>query len=106
QAVIAEMQACEEALLHKDFRDCPAALEVLLADDFEEVSSRGQVTSRRSVVNWLLHKDPVARWQLNDLSVLLLTPELRLVRYKAKQILPQASAGLGALHSSLWCFSQ
>jgi hypothetical protein len=99
------MQACEEALLHTDFSRDPPALERMLTADFEEISSSGRLSDRQAVAQWLLHKDPAARWHLQELAVTELTPVLRLVRYHAKQILPVASAGSGALHSSLWRFS-
>jgi hypothetical protein len=70
-----------------------------------EVSSNGIVSSRDSVVKWLRGKDPLARWQLSDLSATELAPDLRLVRYHAKQTAPQASTSKGALHCSLWCFN-
>ena len=101
-----EMRDYEEALLHRDFSGNPAALEEFLCSDFEEISATGHLSSRQAVLDWLLRKDPGARWQLGDLSVTQLAPGLRLVRYEARQILPQPSAGKGARHSSLWCFDQ
>ncbi len=103
---VAEMQACEEGLLHNDFRGSRPVLEKFLADDFLEVSSSGLVSTRNSVVDWLLHKDPHARWQFRDLTVLELAHDLRLVRYHAQQIAPIPSAGNGALHCSLWHYNE
>lgn len=101
----AEMLACEEALLHTDFSRNPVQLDMLLAPEFIEISSHGAISDRQSVLNWLQKKDPAARWQFADLVVTELTPELRLVRYRAQHILPVRSAGKGSLHSSLWGFS-
>jgi hypothetical protein len=103
---VAEMRACEEGLLHTDFRGSRPVLEKFLADDFVEVSPGGLVSTRQVVVDWLLHKDPDARWQLRDLSVLELTQDLRLVRYHAQQVVPVPSAGKGALHCSLWHYNE
>jgi hypothetical protein len=103
---VAEMQACEEGLLHTDFKGSRAELEKFLADDFVEVSSGGLVSTRQGVVDWLLHKDPEARWQLRDLSALELTHDLRLVRYHAQQVAPVLSASKGALHCSLWHYNE
>ncbi len=103
---IAEMQACEEGLLHNDFRGSRPVLGKFLADDFIEVSSSGAISIRQSVVEWLLHKDPEARWHLRDLSVTDLAPDLRLVRYHAQQIAPMPSTGKGALHASLWSYNR
>ena len=103
---VAEMQACEEVLLHTDFRGRPALLEQMLTVDFTEVSSGGVSSNRQTVVNWLLSKDPVARWHFNDLSVLELAPGLRLVRYHAQQFAPMPVTSKGAQHSSLWSYNQ
>lgn len=103
--VAADMLACEQHLLHGDFRDDPGALERLFAPDFVEIS-HGRVSDRAQVIAWLLQKDPEARWAFNDLQVTELAPGVRLVRYHAQQILPQPSQGNGALHSSIWCFSK
>ena len=104
-SLAADMLACEQALLHTDFSDDIVALDRLLAPDFVEIS-HGRVSERGQVVAWLLRKDPAARWSLDDLNVSELAQGVRLVRYRAQQILPQASQGKGALHSSIWCFSR
>ena len=100
-----EMRACEEALLHTNFTDDMVALYRLLAPDFMEVGSNGRISERAQVVSWLLRKDPAARWSLADLQVHELAPGVRLVRYRAKQMLPQTSEGNGALHASIWVFN-
>jgi hypothetical protein len=104
-SLAADMLACEQALLHTDFNDDMVALDRLLAPEFVEISN-GRVSERAQVVAWLLRKDPAARWSFDDLHVTELAQGVRLVRYRAKQILPKASPGNGALHSSIWCFSR
>jgi hypothetical protein len=104
-SLAADMLACEQALLHTDFNDDMVALDRLLAPDFVEISN-GRVSERAQVVGWLLRKDPAARWSFDDVHVSELAQGVRLVRYRAQQILPQASQGKGALHSSIWCFSR
>lgn len=103
-SLAADMLACEQALLHGDFRDDIVGLDRLLAPDFVEISN-GRVSERAQVVAWLMRKDPEARWAFDDMHVTELAQGVRLVRYRAKQVLPQPSAGNGALHSSIWCFS-
>lgn len=105
-SLAADMRACEEALLHTDFSGDMVALDRLLAPDFVEVGSNGRVSERAQVVAWLLRKDPAARWTLDDIHVAELAQGLRLVRYRAKQVLPEASQGNGAMHCSIWCFSR
>ena len=96
-----QMLALEEQLLHLDHRADPAALEALLAADFEEVASSGHRADRKSVITWLLNKDPSWRWQLSQLAVSEPAPGLRLVRYHGWQSEPP-SGSKGAWHSSLW----
>jgi hypothetical protein len=105
-SLAADMRACEEALLHGDFADDMVALDRLLAPEFVEVGSNGRVSERAQVVGWLLRKDPAARWALDDLLVHEIAHGVRLVRYRAKQILPEPAPGNGALHSSIWCFNR
>lgn len=105
-SLAADMRLCEEALLHGNFADDMVALDRLLAPDFMEIGSNGRVSERAQVVGWLLRKDPAARWSLEDLHVNEIAQGIRLVRYRAKQILPEPSPGNGALHSSIWCFSR
>lgn len=104
-SLAADMLACEQALLHTDFNDDMVALDRLLAPEFVEISN-GRVSERAQVVGWLLRKDPAARWSLEDVHVSELAQGVRLVRYRAKQVLPKVSEGGGALHSSIWCFSR
>jgi hypothetical protein len=100
-----QMQACEEYLLHSDFRERPQVLESLLADDFVEVAASGVIASRAAVLQWLLDKDQRARWQLTELQAFELGAGLRHVRYHARQLLPAPSPGNGSLHSSLWRYN-
>ena len=98
-----EMLALEEALLHTRHTDNQNALEAMLAGDFWEVSANGRRSSRAQVLQWLLHKDPEARWQLQNIKVKELGDACRLVQYHARQIAPVPSSGQGAWHSSVWC---
>ena len=100
-----QMQQLEEQLLNTDFRAAPQQLERLLADDFQEVSPTGSISTRAQVQSWLLQKDPAQRWQFSEWQLSELAPSVRLLRYHAVQSVP-ASQSRGALHSSLWCLDQ
>jgi len=97
-----EMQALEEYLLHTAHQQYPAALESMLTPDFAEVSGSGQRSGREEVLQWLMQKDPLARWQLQAIQVRELGVLHRWVHYHAKQTAPVLSPGPGAWHSSLW----
>jgi hypothetical protein len=103
--IFAQMQVCETALLHTDFIRQPDLLELMLAHDFQEISGAGR-SSREAVRQWLLQKDPRARWELDQFETSELTPDLRLVTYHARQVIPERSASKGSLHSSLWSYSK
>lgn len=103
-SAVDDMLACEQQLLHGDFRGDHAGMQRLLTADFIEIS-HGRVSDRAQVIAWLLGKDPDARWAFDDMHVTELAPGIRLARYRAKQVQPQPSQGSGALHSSIWCFS-
>lgn len=102
-AVLSEMQQLETALLHTDFRTASEQIERLLAGDFEEVSPRGQRSSRAQVMQWLLQKDASHRWELGQWQVTELSNTVRLVRYHAVQCVPPSQSH-GALHCSLWAY--
>lgn len=102
-----EIKALEESLLHGDFKEDLAALHSLLADDFEEVGPGGQLASRESVIEWLLSKDTNARWDFQSFKLKVLSDNLVLARYHAKQIAPVNSDSIkphsqGSLRSSVW----
>lgn len=100
-----QMQACEEYLLHSDFRERPQVLDSLLAAEFVEVAATGTIASRAEVLQWLQDKDPAARWEFSELQAVELAPGLRHVRYHARKLLPVPSTGKGSLHSSLWRYN-
>ncbi len=103
--MLSQMQQLEKQLLHGDFRQAPQQLELLLAEDFQEVSPTGRTSTRAEVINWLLQKDASHRWQFSEWQLDELAPAVRLLRYHAIQSVPP-SLGKGALHSSVWCHDQ
>ncbi len=100
-----QMQQLEIQLLHTDFSKEPQQLDRLLTDDFQEVSPAGHLTTREQVVSWLLKKDSTHRWQFSQWQCSEVSASVRLLRYHAVQCVPP-SQSKGALHVSLWCFSQ
>jgi hypothetical protein len=101
ESMLKEMQTLETRLLHGEYTHDCEALERLLAEEFEEVTPQGQLTSRAGVLQWLRQKDPAHRWQFNDWQVTELAAAVRLVRYHAVQVIP-LSRSRGAMHCSLW----
>ena len=102
--LLVPVQQLEQQLLHNDFRSDPHLLDALLAEDFQEVSPLGQISTRAQVIGWLLQKDPLHRWQFSAWHCSELAPSVRLLRYHAVQCVPP-SQSKGALHMSLWCYN-
>lgn len=103
RAMLRQMQILEDRLLHTDFSNDAASLELLLAEDFEEVSPQGVVTPRAAVLQWLMQKNPAQRWRFSNWQFSELAPAVRCLRYHAVRIVP-ASQSTGAQHCSLWVF--
>lgn len=92
----------EELLLHQDFSASPGQLEAMLGEDFREIDPGGREVPRDKVVEWLLGKDPAARWEFTRFEVQELAAGLVLATYHARQIQPAGASSGGAVHSSIW----
>ena len=66
----------ELKLLTTNLKGDSALIDELLSDDFEEISSNGQINPRGDVVNWLLDKDNHIQWSLTDFRIKVLTDPL------------------------------
>jgi hypothetical protein len=73
----------EERLLHTDVRKNSIILTELLSDDFEEVGSDGEISTREEVIEWLINKEKNIKWSLNDFRIKELSPELIVATYIA-----------------------
>jgi len=87
----------EELLLHQDFSSSPELLESMIGDDFYEINSDGKIVERGEVVEWLLGKNPTARWQFSSFNVVNLSDNLVLATYKARQIVPEGKSAGGSV---------
>ena len=92
----------EQKLLHSDTRANPKILDELLADDFEEIGSIGQISSRKDVINWLVNKEKDIRWSLNEFRIKQLSPDLMLAIYRATKNENTGNASKGSIRSSIW----
>ncbi len=93
----------ELKLLHSNFKVLPFLLDVLLANEFEEIASNGVVSPRQEVVDWLLNKNPEDRWILTGFRVKELSADLVLAIYQAEKVAGQKNiASKGSVRSSIW----
>lgn len=95
-------KAQEEKLLHTDFAQSPSQLDALLHPELFEISPVGRYTSRDEIVNWLMAKSPMQRWNLSQFKVVELASDTMLVCYQANSINDGIIKDTGSLRSSIW----
>ena len=100
-----QLRELEERLLNASARDCDdRELLDLLADDFVEFSSRGQVYDRRQIIDALRSAPPPdsTRRSLEDFKAVALSPEVALVTYRALRYEGRERREVRSLRSSVW----
>lgn len=103
QIIISEfIKQLELKLLHTYPKTDPALIDDLISDEFEEISSSGQVSSKNDVVNWLLNKDSHIQWSLSDFRIKALTDDLVMAIYTAQKLNDPDSASKGSMRTSIW----
>lgn len=90
--------ALETELLEPAVRNQPARVDALLADDFFEFGSSGNVWTKRVIIERLRDETPIPR-RVSDFAVTLLAPDVALVTYRVARL--DDAAGT-TLRSSLW----
>ena len=100
------IKSLEDKLLHSDIRRDSQLLNDLLGENFEEVGSNGQISSREEVIDWLVAKEKDAKWLLTRFRIRELAPDLILANYLAKKINDDKTSSGGSIRSSLWQLSE
>lgn len=98
----AHIQQLELKLLQADLAANPLLIDELLAADFEEISSSGEVNSRSDVVNWLLSKDQHIQWALTDFRIRVLADDWVLAHYTAQKRDEPNVTSKGSIRTSIW----
>ena len=96
------IQHLELKLLQTDLTANPALIDDLLSDDFEEISSSGQINSRNDVINWLLNKDNAIQWALVDFRVKALSEDVVLAIYTMQKRSDSRNISKGSIRTSIW----
>ena len=96
-----QLRHLEEELLQPEVRSSSEKLSALLADEFVEFASSGQVFSKAQVVEALRNEIP-ARRSLSDFQVVLLSGEIALVTYRATRASDSDPQPVQSLRSSIW----
>jgi hypothetical protein len=97
--VHAQLRHLEEQLLQPEVRDSTERLAALLAKDFVEFGSSGQVFNKKQIIAALANETPTER-SLSDLEATMLAEDIALVTYRATR---RSHAGaVHTLRSSIW----
>lgn len=91
-----ELHDLELQFMRPGVRSSRKSLEELLAEDFVEFGSAGDIYDRSSIVSALVLEAPVA-WSIASFQAKLLAGDVALVTYSATK-----GGGESALRSSIW----
>jgi hypothetical protein len=99
--VDAQLRHLEEQLLQPEVRSSTERLAALLAEDFVEFGSSGQVFNKKQIIAALAEETPTKR-SLSEFEARMLSEDIALVTYRATR---RSKPGTGAVHtlrSSIW----
>jgi hypothetical protein len=99
--ICVHLRACEEALLDPAVRRNGARVAALLAEDFEEFGSSGQVWSREQILE-LLAREEYRQPAMEDFKCHWIADGAVLVTYRTVRTEPQSEQKSIALRSSIW----
>lgn len=95
------LRVLEERLLQLEVRNSSDDVAALLADDFIEFGSSGQVFDKRQIID-NLQAEPQIRRSLVDFKTLPLAPGLVLATYRAVRYGDPGEPPIYSLRSSIW----
>ena len=96
------LQLQELYLLHHNHSESPQQLDSLIADEFREITADGRVVEREPVIEWLMKKDPKARWAMEAFEAEQFSASLVLLTYRARQVEGMQKFSKGSWRTSLW----
>jgi|CXWL01.1.fsa_nt_gi hypothetical protein len=102
ESITEHIKQLELKLLQIDLKADPSLIDDLLSDEFEEISSNGQVNSRNDVVHWLFNKDDNIQWSLIDFRIKVLTDGLVMAIYTTQKLNDSNSPSKGSMRVSIW----
>jgi hypothetical protein len=99
--VKAQLRHLEEQLLQPEVRISAEKVAALLADDFVEFGSSGQVFDKKQIMKLLQHESPTKR-SLSKFESTVLSDNIVLVTYRATR---NSEPPVHTLRSSIWRLS-
>jgi len=102
ESITAVIQNLEELLLSPEIRANKEKLDLLLADDFIEFGSSGNIFSKSSIIDSLINSSEDWNYQINEFSCKPLARDIFLVTYRLS-IFSEGNIMLRkSLRSSIW----
>jgi hypothetical protein len=95
------LKSLEEKLLEPKTRASMQELEILLAPEFREFASSGEIFNKAEVVASLLAEAPIER-SLTNFDLIPLAADIALVTYKASKLSGDQGIQKNSLRSSVW----
>jgi hypothetical protein len=102
--VEAQLRHLEEQLLQPEVRASTERVAALLADDFVEFGSSGQVFDKSQIME-VLKKETPARRSLSQFESTMLSDNIALVTYRASRVSKPGASTVHTLRSSIWRLS-
>ncbi len=96
-----QLHQLEKRLLQPEVRRFPSELTRLLADEFVEFGSSGQVYDRQTIIE-SLSKETTIEISITGFKMVVLTPGVALVTYRAVCISEGDESPVHSLRSSIW----
>jgi hypothetical protein len=99
--VEAQLRHLEEQLLRPEVRASVERVTALLADDFVEFGSSGQVFDKKQIIE-ALRTETATKRSLSDFESTLLSDNIALVTYRATRTSKAGERPVTTLRSSIW----
>src|ERR1700730_10409986 len=99
-AIDAQLRSLEEELLQPAVRRSTERVSALLADNFVEFGSSGQVYNKRQIIAALAEETP-SKLSLTDFESTLLSENVALVKYRAIRHSKTGESAVQSLRSSI-----
>jgi hypothetical protein len=102
--VAAQLRHLEELLLQPEVRASVERVSALLADDFVEIGSLGQVFDKKQIIDALQNETPTRR-SLSQFASTMLADHIALVTYRVIRDSGAGKKPVQTLRSSIWRLS-
>lgn len=91
----------EQQLISPETRKSARALGLLLAPEFIEFTSSGEIANKEQTITALL-EEPATSWEVTSFTITHLAPTVILLTYEATRTMAATHAKISSLRSSIW----